>query len=55
MAYILFQWISEDQFVRGIYEAVRLYSKMAPVYYYNFAHEGNLYKDADRSRPGNIM
>lgn len=46
--------LSEDQFVRGIYRAVELYSKKAPVYYYSFGHEGSLYGVNDRSMPGEV-
>lgn len=46
--------ISEDQFVRGIYEAAKLYSKKVPVYYYVFGYEGALSGIHDRTVPGEI-
>lgn len=44
--------ISDDQFVRGIQESVRLFSQKVPVYYYSFSHEGSLFGVQNRTLRG---
>lgn len=48
----MFQFVSDDQFVRGIWEAVRLYSQRVPVFYYQFSYEGILSGETNRTYPG---
>lgn len=48
----MFQFISDDQFARGIWEAVKLYSLKVPVYFYQFSYEGELSGVTDRVYPG---
>lgn len=48
----IFQFISDDQFTRGIWEAVRLYSLKVPVYFYQFSYQGDLPGVTNRIYPG---
>lgn len=44
-------YVSDDQFVRPINEAVQLISKHCPVYYFRFSYEGDI-GDTNRTAPG---
>ncbi|XP_060524398.1 juvenile hormone esterase-like [Cylas formicarius] len=45
------QYVTDDQFVRGIYEMARLMSARVPVYLYRFSYEG-LLGNPSRNGPG---
>lgn len=50
---MIFQFVSDDQFVRPIKEMIRLYSISRKVYVYTLSYEGLLGSD-DRDIPGNF-
>lgn len=49
-----FKFVSDDQFVRPINEAVRLQSKHSPVWYFRFSYEGDI-GATNRSAAGNNL